>query len=146
MIQTCLRLARACLPFGGAEAVAADYSAMGEVPPAPPPERSTVAAIAAIEASDFVRRDEALEFERFGLLVLALDGAISRDLSALAAIEAIEANPRPHGRSHGLEWVYGQLFTDTDRLRQCRDLLRALVPHEHVIRALAADAHSAREA
>jgi hypothetical protein len=146
VIETCLRVARACLPFGGAEAVAADYAAMAEVPPAPPPERSTVAAIAAIEASEFVHRDATREFERFGLLVLALEHAIARDRSTLAAIEAIEATPRPHGRSHGLEWAYEQVFRDTDRLRQCCELLRELAPHERMIRALVAGDRLDREA
>lgn len=146
MIQTCLRVARACLPFNAAASMRADCAAMAEVPLTPPAERSTSAAIAAIEASEFVHRDDAHEVERFGLLVLALESAISRDRSAMSAVEAIEARPRGNGREHGTEWAYEQLFLDTDRLRQCCSLLRALAPHERTIRALVAGVRTLREA
>lgn len=144
MIENCLRFARALLPFGVSESMRSDCDAFAEVPLTPPPARSPVAAIAAIEASEFVRRDVASEVDRFALLVLALEGAMTRDRSALTAIEAIEAKPRGNGQTHGLEWAYEQLFRDADRLRQCRDLLQALAPHERTIRALIAGA-SAQE-
>jgi len=141
VIAACLRAIRAHLPLCAADSVRAACADMAGVPLAPPLDRSPIAAIAAIEAAEFVERDAAHDVERFGVLVMALESAISRDRSALAAVEAIEARPRPHGRTHGTEWAYEQLFLDTDRLRQCCDLLRALAPHEPAIRALVASAH-----
>lgn len=146
MIETCLRVARACLPWNAAASMRADCAALAEVPLAPPPGSPLSAAIAAVEASEFVRRDEAHAIERFGLLMLALDSAISRDRSALAAVETIEGQSRGNGRTQGTEWAYEQLFLDTDRLRQIRELLHALAPHERAIRALIVGEHAAREA
>lgn len=132
MIRACLRAVVACLPFASANSVREDMAEFEAVIAA----RSVGAAMAAVEAAEFVERDTALGLDRFPLLALSLDLAIARDRASLAAVEAIEAEPRPQGRGQGLEWAYGQLFVDADRLRQTRDLLRALAPHEATIRAL----------
>ena len=106
------------------------------------PRPAPAAAIAAIEAADFVAADEAPCVDRFALIALALDSAVVRDREGLAMIEAIEANPKAHGRSHGLEWAYEQLFLDADRLRQAAALMRALAPHEATIRAILHASHA----
>lgn len=113
--------------------------------PAPPVGSagpSTLAAAAAVEeveeAGAFAR--PAPEFERFGLLLLAARSAEARDRRSLAEIEILDRQPRPGGRSQGLEWAYQELFEGTDRLRQLGDLMAVLARHEPAVRAiLAAD-------
>ena len=104
----------------------------------PAPSLGIRAALAALEAEDFVERDVAPAFERFGLLAMSVDAAGERRGEDLAAIEAIEAVPRPHGRGHGLEWAYEQAFVEADRLRQAAQLMRVLERYEPEIRALIA--------
>lgn len=107
-------------------------------PPVPPDEGVATLApvLEALAATDFLGERPLVAYDRFHLLALSLDAAIGRDCGAMARIEAIEATPRAHGRSHGLEWGYEQLFVDVDRLRQVADLLRKLAPHEREVRAL----------
>ena len=89
-----------------------------------------------VEAAEFLERDDDAAIEAFGLLAFSVDAALERGRRDLAGIEAIEAVPRPHGRTHGLEWAYDRMFVDADRLRQVAALIRALAPHEAEIRAL----------
>ena len=93
-------------------------------------------AFEAVEAVEFLDRDSDAAIEAFGLLAFSVDAALERGRRDLAGIEAIEAVPRPHGRTHGLEWAYDRMFVDADRLRQVAALMRALAPHEAEIRAL----------
>lgn len=132
MIRRVFGAVLSALPFGMAPSVEADRAV------AAPPAPSVAPLLASLEAADFVAKDEASAFDRFALIALALDSAVLRDREGLAMIEAVEANPKAHGRAHGLEWAYEQLFQDAARLRQAAALLRALARHEPAIRALIA--------
>ncbi len=137
MLRPILRTLRgAILPAG----LLASAHEAADVPMPPSAAPSPLAAIEAIEAADFVERDAPApsEVDRFGLLAMSLDAAADRGRRDLAAIEAIEAVPRPHGRGHGLEWAFERQFVDAGRLLQAAALLRALAPHEAAVRALLA--------
>lgn len=100
---------------------------------------SPIAAIEAVEAAEFIACDPLASLDRFALLAHSIDAAVERGRRDMAAMEAIEATPRANGRSHGLEWAYGEQFVDGVRLMQVAALIRALAPHEAAVRALLID-------
>lgn len=122
MIHTAMRAIVGAVSLSTSASMAADMTAIEN----------------AAEADAFLAQDAPLECERFGLLALALDAAVERDREGLAAIEAIEATRRAHGRSHGLEWAAEQLWIDATRLRQAAGLMRAMAGREAEVRALLA--------
>jgi hypothetical protein len=105
--------------------------------PAPAPTGPTL--VQMIEAQDFTAADAGPPYpDRFAMLASSAAGCLKREMHALAAVEAIETQPRPSDRPQGLEWAYAELFHDSARLRQVVSLLRDLAPIEPEVRALIA--------